>query len=204
MVDKATSEEPKQELPVTGAPAESKGAAETTPAKPASRTYTEEEWNKRQAAWDRNYSERIADIERKSSEDAAQLAAAMKQNFLRDATEKGLDVKKAEYLYDLEQQVKSEKETLERQRRQVEESSKSIAAHNLVKELGLSNDVLPELLEAKSPEAMEAKALRIKLGKQTEQPRVNTVTKPSSTSGVNLDKMSPERRIAWILEHQSK
>ena len=194
-VESKTSEGTEAQLSSEGAETKGQGAVEPSEESPASqRTYSEEEWNKRQAALDRQlnearerYKQQLKELREQQSEIAAQLAAQMRSDFLKKAEEDGLDLKQAERLYDWEQANKAKEKELSAKLREIEEGSKAVAAHKLIRELSLSEEVLPSLLEAPSPEAMEAKALRLKLEGGKAPPKVNSVEGPTPTKGVDLN-----------------
>lgn len=98
----------------------------------------------------------------------------------------------------------AERERLESLASGLNAAQVKILAKELVGKHGLSEDDLPKLLKAETPEQMRTTALELEVEKlRTNQTPTTTVekSKASGKAGVDLSKMKPEQRIQFILDH---
>jgi len=105
--------------------------------------------------------QKLEDLESKSFDGHA-------SDFLRQAEEQGVDRTMAQRIVDaqrqvasLEKQLRKRTSDLEAREQRASEAMKSIAAQELSKEFQLTDEDVGSLLEAKDPQEMELKALRL-------------------------------------------
>lgn len=196
---------------VTGAGDNGQGQ-ETVP-----RSYSEEEVRKIQSQVD-------IQIAKAKKEMQAQLAEVAKEkNLLEDAVAKqreqalisqtearGGNVDAVKQVLAKERQLREAARKLQQDRADVDarlaQASEAIArsdALKYMKQYELSTDSEEKLLAAEDSVEMENIALKLALEKSkvAKTPVIKTDTGRTQTKGVDLSKMSIERRMAWALEH---
>ncbi len=224
----STSVEPVEPSPAT-APVVAKGTVPTgdkgaeTQVKegdkvvtPTPRTYSEEDWRKRESALDKQLAKlkTESDAERTRLQQAfdaaqSQIEEANNKAFLQRIEDAGGDVNAAKVLIERQtalakSQRDFEAKRLELQRREMilAEAGKGKQAHDLMTEYNLRKEALDDLLQAESRETMKVKALEMHVNAlKTEQRKpTKTDTTTPSTKGVDLSKMPPSLRLGTLME----
>jgi hypothetical protein len=220
----STSAENTEQLSPTetteGAVTEAEGAeteVKTEAEEPLKRVFSQDEWDKRQSAWDTQYAtkekewqEQISQLEKERDTIAQTIERKNADDFIRKVEEQGGDVDAARRLITREQQAntalkaaKAREVKAMAQEAKAAQYLKMIAADELIKSQKLDKDVRDQLLAAEDPIEMENIALKLALEKTkvANVPTTKVDSKVTSTKGVDLSKMSPEERIRWAYEH---
>lgn len=219
--DKSTSTPVTEQLSEKGAaPVAEAGAEEKKVGKeeaPAPRTYTEEEWSKRQSSWDTTQAKVNADSKKQLEEANTRLVGiqdaarqAEERTFLKSAEDAGQDMEMAKAMAALKSQNAKDKAEVDAQRVQnaqdrtiLEVAGKAKSAHDLVAQYELGDKAVETLLEAESLVEMENKALKLKLEKAKIEGKPATVTDSSVTqkaAGLDREKMSINERLQAAME----
>lgn len=207
--------EPELEEGAAAEPAEGAEEEKVKEEEASPRTYSEEEWNKRQSSWDTQTSElkkshqtEIATINQQYGQLIAQERARQNAEFLKKVEDEGgnVDAAKAiiareEALMAREQEDARKAQEFEEARRLVAEEAKAIAAHRMAAQYRVDEK---ELLKAESRVEMENIALKLhaeKLKAGQKRP-IKTDSGTSSAKGIDLSKMTEIERVKWALEHE--
>lgn len=209
---------------VEAPPAAAKGDTTTTKAevgtgdKPAPKTYTEDEFNKRiatiQGGHEGTVKKMRGDIaaltaqiaELKSKAEDANLAA-----YLQSVEAKGGDVEAAKAVAQLQKEARIRTEQIAAREAQLaereallNEAGKGKAAHDLMAQYTLPEDSLPKLLEAKDDVDMERIALRLRVEKLTtdSKPPENPPHQTKAVKGVDVSKLPIGQRLGMAMEGQ--
>lgn len=193
--------------------AENKEGQTTTP---ASRSYTEEEWNKRQSAWDSQMSktrkdldDQLTTIQRERDESFQRAEDAKYDTFLRRVEADGGDLNAAKELVAREKQLasnerrfKAEQATLAKEREILRMAGKGKAAHELIQTYKLEAIVLDTLLESENPTEMENKALKLHLAKSKagERQPDKLDSGQGGKSGEDLSKIPTSMALGRLME----
>jgi hypothetical protein len=193
--------------------------------KPASKTYSQEDWDAREKAVTeaRANSDRQVAQARQLVADGAlrqQISAAEAQYGARDRqavedgeiTESQVQQRKQSRLAGYQQEIERQKQAAaaRAEHQQLVEANEGLArtqvAHIIAKEHGVEASVLLADKALTSGEAMEHKARSIALDKrEAEMKGAETFDAGQVGSrGVQIDSMSPENKIAWALSHPTK
>ena len=188
--------------PAEGAEAEKVGDV----AVPKPRTYSEEEWNKRQSSIDKAHATEIAELNQKYEEATTRERERLNQEYLAKVEADGGDVEVArrtiareEAVLKQEREIARETQILQAYHAQVDEALKAVAANKLAGQYGVD---ATELLKAQNPLEMENIALKLqaeKLKTGTKKP-IKTDSNISSARGVDFSKLSPNEKIMRGLE----
>lgn len=210
----STSEEGKDQLPAEPKPkegaelkpaegAEAKEGKETPePPKVEGRRYSEEEWNKRQSALDRQVEELRKQHKGELKQIRVQLTQQARQDFLRKVEEEGGDVGKAGSLFDKEQELTLKEQELTEGLALMEKVKKDQDASDFLTKFSLSKDAKDQLLKAGSPAEMRAIALELALEqeKTAKTLPVKTASGVGTGKAADTSKMSPTERAARYFE----
>jgi len=197
--------------PVAGAETKEKVMEEA----PAQRTYSEDEWNKRQSSWDKQQASTAAtlkELETARDEMLAKLDESETTQFLKTVEADGgdMDVAKQIALRDLN--VRKATRALEETRKRMEsdaavlaQSSKIDQANKLIKEHSLTEDTLAVLMESGNVTDMENKALKLRLEKSGVEQRkpADLASTVSSTRGRELPK-NPSLALGTLMEEETR
>jgi len=210
----STSSEEEEQLPVTpepkgAAPEPEKGAekeeGKETPKAP--RTYSEEDWNKRQSSWDKGLEELKKQHKEEIKQIRGQLQQQLRQDFLRKVEEEGGDVTKAGDLFDREQAILAKEQEVGEGLALLEKVKKDQDASDFIEKFDLPKEAKDQLLKAGSPAEMRSIALELALEKEKagKTPPVKTASAVGTGKGVDTSKMSPrERAEAYFSEVYGK
>jgi hypothetical protein len=199
--------EPKGEGGAVIEPAE--GAEETEVREeetPKPRVYSEEEWNKRQSSWDKQFAETQQSYQTQILQFQQQAQERQDQEFLSKVEADGGDVNAAKELVarqkairEREQELEFRGQSLQAYGQQVYEEGKAIAAHKMASQYGVDEK---ELLKAQNPMEMENIALKLhaeKLKAGAKRP-IKTDSSIPSAKGVDWSKLSPTEKLNRGLE----
>jgi hypothetical protein len=209
--DPTTSEVEEKQLPEGAADESTKGAGgevETTPPPPEPRTYSEAEWDKRQASWDADLAKKEKaykdelEAERKKREEAADaLEQKHAEEFIAKVESQGGDVPAARALMAKQAAIREqERENLRlRQELEAERATLSpIRKRQDAEELARQYEVdVDPLLEAENKVEMEllASKLALEKAKIAAKPPAKTDSDVSTTKGLDLSKLSSDEKI---------
>lgn len=209
-----TSEGTQGQLPMGAANGESKGAGNdkvTEGAKaPEPRTYSVEEWDKRQSSWDTKVSE--ADKTQREALQAIEdrVDEEKYRSILAQVEEAGGNVGEAKQRIVTEKELKTQRRGLDVreaaatvEKTRIDGALKVVSANELAEKYSLSKDDHTKLLEMQDPQSMENKALKLALEKSKvgQTPKDKTDSGPSSGVGADISKMSPDEKIRFGLEN---
>ena len=194
-----------------------KGAADKgSQEPPQTRTYSEDEWNKRQSAIDK----RIADLQ-KASDDAVQKSADARleaerkaeeielNTFLRSIEDQGGDSEAAKLIVDAKKQMAEERRTWDKTKRQLEterntlrEAGKAKKAIDLIKEFSLPEGSEDKLMTAEDGTQMENTAMRLHLEniKSLQVPSTTVDAGQQQKPAGDLDKLSASEKLGKLME----
>lgn len=181
---------------------------EETPTAPPERTFTQEEWDKRQSKIDKQ----IADLRKQSEEairkvqeeaEAAAEAAAQKRDqvFIDKVEADGGDINAAKQLVAREQAIRKQEQDFAKRRREFDgriAEAFEVAKRNDAERLAHQYKVdVDPLLEAENPTEMEliASKLALEKAKTKQKPPVKTDSNLPSAKGANLSKLTPSEKI---------
>ncbi len=183
---------------------------------PKPRTYSEEEWNKRQSAVDKQVAkvkvdsgetlkglqETIASLERKTEE--AEYAA-----LLKSTEDSGGDADKTRLLIEEKRTFKAKERLFEAEKKAFKEQAELLSvagkgkkAFELIKQYELSADDEGKLLEAESEDGMENIALKLQVEKLKTGQRPSTSVDSGLSSGKprDLSKMPESESLGTMME----
>ena len=153
--------------------AENKKGQVAEAAQSPSRTYSEDEWNKRQSSFDKQVSktnERLQELERQSAEATVKVQEAQYNNWLAAIEDSGGDVDAAgkaiagiKQSWSEANKILAQKAQIEQQAAILEEAGKGKKASDLIKEHGLEESAVEQLMDSKDSTEMELKALKLKV-----------------------------------------
>ena len=210
---------PKEEAPkAEGIEEQVKEGAEERKA-PSPRSYSTDEWNKRQSAWDKQTaaiqkqlkesSERLVEYEKTRNTLLDESQERQFADFLSKTDTAGGDMDAARLVVSAQREVAKKQREFEVQQTQfhkdqelVNEGLKTLAAQDFVKKYELGGDTLASLMEAANPMEMENKALKLKLEKASveKKPSAKVDSGISSTKGIDFSKLSDTEKFGKILE----
>lgn len=168
---------------------------------PAPRTYTEEDWNKRQSSVDKQ----LAKIREESQATAQKLQASIEEantrareaefsTFLRKVENDGGDMDVAKAIIERERkadvkiaEMKKTEAWIRDQSAMLNEAGKGKQANELVKQYGLSEDSLEALLSSETPESMENIALKLYVEKLKIEQKPSMIVDQGKGSGKARD-----------------
>lgn len=196
---------------------EGQTGAEVAPQKPtppAERTYTQEEWSKRESAKDRENAQLRQALEQQTLQHQIELEETKDQRAVEngDLTEEQASQKKQQRYQAVQQTIAREQENEIHRRAQAhtEEGLRILAAQEMAKDYGV--DAL-ELIKDKtlvSPVLMDAKAAKLAWDKTKAELRAAKEAPETfdsglqGTTGPSLDKMSGEEKVLYALKHPQK
>lgn len=175
---------------------------------PTPRTYSEEEWNKRQSSWDsqfetmrKQHRDELSKMTANYQGVLEQLRKQQSETFVRQTEEAGGDVNFARQLMSMQDEIYQRQREVDERTRQLDERAgqadeglKILAAHKLAAQHGVDAD---ELLKANNPDEMENMALKLALAKSREEQKkgVKTDKGTTSTKSADLSTLSGEGKI---------
>lgn len=187
----------------------------TTPPSQVGRTYTVDEWNKRQSALDSRMAELEKQLKAAQAERVAYETKLQEQEdarFIQRIQEGGGDVDAAKALVAQQKAVRERAREAEaksadvRAREQsVAQAIKHLAADKFIKDYGLKAEDAARLITAKNPVEMENIALKLSMERQKTAQRPAQKVDPGTgqAAGVDVSKMSPSEKIRFALQTQS-
>ena len=207
---------------VGAAPAETKGAEdkskEVVVEAPAPRTYSEEEWNKRQSKLDAEATKERTKFDGKTKElqqlleqSQQQLEEAQSQTFLRTLEEQGGNVDAGKTLLAREQAFRAAVKGFEATKVQQEELQEKLNvagrakfAHELMQTYKLEGDAEEALFKAENDGEMENIALKLHVENLKTEQRQPAKVDPgvTVTKGVNLDHLPPDILAGTLMEQE--
>ncbi len=187
---------------------------------PKPRTFSQEEWDKRQSALDKQISQAREERERSTSTLQAALEEATKQleetkyrNFLASVEAAGGDVNAANGLVAQQKELAAERRKLEAEKRANEQqiavlsaAGKGKYALDLIKQYELGEDSSEKLLVAKSEVEMENIALKLHVEqvKSKARPAGKVDSGKQTAPSRDLSKMPPAVVLGTLMDEASK
>ena len=192
---------PKPELP-KGAVEPKEGAekeeVKEAPISPAERTYSTDEWNKRQSALDKQIEEVRKEHKEAVKQLQVQLNQKLRQDFISQAEARGESVEQAGTLFDLQARLQEREGELVELAKVLDAAQKNRTANELAEKYSLSSDARDSLLKAETPADMKVLALEMSLEttKAKATPSTKTPSGVGTGKGVDTSKADPRERAA--------
>lgn len=174
------------------------------------RTFSQEEWDKRQSALDaganklkETHAKELEDLGKRFKELEDTVTKKARADVLKKAEEAGEDVDLAGTLFDKEQDLKKREIAVNAKEEKMVKVARHQKADSLIEEHKLDKDVKEKLLEADSPEAMENIALRLALGdkKAGATPATKTDSGDEAGKGDDMSKITdPEAGLRVVFK----
>jgi len=210
----AVSDEKSKEAPVVpakGAATDTKGAGKEE-SKTKGRTFTEEDWNKRQSSWDKQTAALQAKVKELSDAHAlvqAQLEEERDRKYLAGIEEKGGDIDAAKQLLADRRAVTAKERTIAAQLAQISAreaelniAAKGKSAHDLITQYQLGAEVVDALMECETLPDMKAKALELYVEKlktdKTPEQKIDSNT--GGPAPEDWSKLSDAAKLAKAME----
>lgn len=195
-----------EQKPVEGAGDE---GAKTPPETPTPRTYTEEEWNKRQSSIDvqmesirKQGEDTLAKMQKQFEDTRAETEKRQDAEFIAKVETDGGDVDAARRLVAREQTVRTKErehetkeQTFKAEMGRAFEVAKRNDADKFARQYGI--DDVDALLKAENPVEMELIAVKLSLekAKTQQKPPTKTDSGVSSGKGADWSKLSPTEKV---------
>ena len=199
------------------------GAGDKEVKTPEPKSYSEEDWNKRQSAWDTQTSAltkereaiagQLAQIQEAHENLRAQTEEQKLADWLKSVETDGGDVNQARQIVEAQKQVSKQIRDIEKRERQLSEQTtkagialKLMTAKDLIKEHDLGDDALEGLLKSEDPTAMENQALKLKIAKSLADAKPKTPIGGGvpTTKGLDLSKLSLTERAGRAIEEEEQ
>lgn len=180
----------------------SKGAEKDTATQSSTRTYSEDEWRKRESSWDKRYKaerqeldNRLKALENERAALLEQVDTEKERAYLQLVSDKGGDVDAAKLVLQRDREakramaeVKKLQDELGQRMQLVNAAEKVKNARDLIAKYGLDSSLEETLLESESPAEMRAAAAEFALEKtKTTQVTTQVVDKRTSSSAPTVD-----------------
>ena len=179
---------------------------------PPKKTYSEEEWNKRQSALDKQLSkwqQQAQEYERKATEAEARAQEQQVKEMLSGLEESGYEPDKAKQLvasfqaqWKRAQDILARESEVKKQTAILAEACRSKMALDLAKEHGLAEADVAALLEAEDAKSMELEALKLAMKKTRITEKSSAPPDSSANKGVKRDfsKMPASQALGMLME----
>lgn len=177
------------------------------------RTYTEEEWGKRQSSIDTmvealrgEHKVAVDKLQTQYKEALDEVQVHSRKTFLTEVEAEGGDVDVATKVFDMKQGAEQKERELASRIEAVETVEKHQAAEKYAKTYELDEEAVAELLKAENPAEMKATALQMALEKSQagQKGGVKTKTPQGSAQGVDLEKMSGEQKLVHYFTEEEE
>jgi len=196
---------PEGEVPKPPEGAGDKGAEKPPETPPPVKTYSVEEWNKRQSSWDTG----LEELKRQHKETVKQIQEQLNQRqraeFVSQAAERGESEEQAGTLFDLRQQLQEKETGLVELAKVLDTAKKDRTADELIEKFTLPKDAKDSLLKAETPTEMKTLALEMALEttKATKTPPVKTPSAVTTGKGIDASKATPRQRAEAYFAEQA-
>jgi len=196
-----------------------KGAGDKEVTTPTPRVYSEEEVGKMQSGWDTKDAARtkemeglntkLTDLQTQYDTIQTQTEEAKIADWLKSVETGGGDVAQAQQVANAQREVGKQMREIQKQKLEASERDakanaalKVINANDLAKEHSLGDDAVKELLDCATPEAMEVKALKMKIEKSAGEEKLpaKVSSEISSTKGLDLEHMTITQKLGYAVE----